>query len=439
MSVLRILGTAALLLGAWPGSGEAQLARKKETAIPEPSRACVECHVREKVAATAIEEWRYSVHAREGVGCVDCHEAKADDPDGFDHYGKRIATIATPTDCSRCHEREAKEFQASHHAKGGEILGSLDNFLGEVVEGPPAAISGCKQCHGSLVKILPDGKVDPTTWPNTGIGRINPDGSRGACSACHSRHLFSARVARSPESCGKCHLGPDHPQKEIYDESKHGIAFYANRDRMNLDARSWVLGVDYTAAPTCSTCHMSATPDLPVTHDPGERISWTLRPAVSRKQEDWERKRETMRKVCGNCHNGKFVDAFFAQYDTTVDLYNEKFAKPAGDLMKKLYDAKKLTQTQFDEKIEWTYFLLWHHEGRRARHGASMMAPDYTQWHGFFEVAQRFYMELLPEAEELLPGSTKFITRQEPHRWLRGIGKEERERMRKFYEERYGR
>jgi len=56
----------------------------------------------------------------------------------------------------------------------------------------------------------------------------------------------------------------------------------------------------------------------------------------------------------------------------------------------------------FDEKIEWTYFYLWHHEGRRARMGASMMGPDYTQWHGNFEVADRFYMEFVPEVEELI-------------------------------------
>jgi hypothetical protein len=207
---------------------------------------------------------------------------------------------------------------------------------------------------------------------------------------------------------------------------------------MNLESRSWVLGQDYTAAPTCSTCHLSATPDLPVTHDPGERISWTLRPAISKKLKDWEKKRDTMKTVCVNCHNPKFSDAFFTQYDITVELYNEKFAKPGAQLMKKLKSAGKLTPTQFDEKIEWTWFLLWHHEGRRARHGASMMAPDYTQWHGFFEVAERFYMELLPEAEELLPGSTDFILAQDQHKWKKGISKEERDKMQKFYEERYG-
>jgi hydroxylamine dehydrogenase len=438
--MMRRWGLAAAAMGIFALSAGAVSAAmaQKEVRIPDESQVCVDCHQKEKVAATAIEEWRYSTHAREGVGCLDCHQAKKEDKDAFDHYGKLVATIVTPNDCAQCHGKESKEFQASHHAKGGNILGSLDNFLGEVVEGPPAAISGCKQCHGSIVKILPDGKIDPTTWPNTGIGRINPDGSKGACTACHSRHLFSAKVARSPESCGKCHLGPDHPQKEIYDESKHGIAFYANRERMNLESRSWVLGKDYTAAPTCSTCHMSATPDLPVTHDPGERISWTLRPAISKKLKDWEKKRDTMKTVCVNCHNPKFSEAFFTQYDITVELYNEKFAKPGAQLMEKLKSAGKLTPTQFDEKIEWTWFLLWHHEGRRARHGASMMAPDYTQWHGFFEVAERFYMELLPEAEELLPGSTDFILAQDQHKWMKGISKEERDKVQKFYEDRYG-
>ena len=30
-----------------------------------------------------------------------------------------------------------------------------------------------------------------------------------------------------------------------------------------------------------------------------------------------------------------------------------------------------------------------------------MMAPDYTHWHGMYEVAERFYEELIPEAREL--------------------------------------
>ncbi len=31
------------------------------------------------------------------------------------------------------------------------------------------------------------------------IGRINPDGSRGSCSACHTRHSFSIAQERYGE------------------------------------------------------------------------------------------------------------------------------------------------------------------------------------------------------------------------------------------------
>lgn len=29
-----------------------------------------------------------------------------------------------------------------------------------------------------------------------------------------------------------------------------------------------------------------------------------------------------------------------------------------------------------------------------------MMAPDYAHWHGMYEVSERFYMQLIPQARE---------------------------------------
>jgi hypothetical protein len=131
------------------------------------------------------------------------------------------------------------------------------------------------------------------------------------------------------------------------------------------------------------------------------------------------------------------VAAFYRQYDDVVELYNEKFAKPAQAIMKKLTEAGKINATPFDEEIDWTYFYLWHHEGRRARNGASMMGPDYTQWHGFYEVAHRFYIEFIPQAEHLLPGVTAEFMDNDFHAWTRGLSAEEREQIKKFYKERY--
>ena len=50
---------------------------------------------------------------------------------------------------------------------------------------------------------------------------------------------------------------------------------------MNLKSDRWVVGQDYFEAPTCATCHMSATKKQDVTHDVGNRISWNNRPPVS--------------------------------------------------------------------------------------------------------------------------------------------------------------
>ncbi len=385
--------------------------------LSDASADCIACHSDNEFLGAQISEWRRGAHAQEQVGCYECHGAEADDPDAMAHNGYVVSVLVTPKDCAECHVVEAEQFAASRHSQGGDILWSLDNILGEEVEGLQAAVMGCQQCHGAPVEVAQDGTLTPASWPNTGIGRINPDGSRGACSTCHTRHLFSVAVAREPDSCGNCHLGPDHPQKEIYEESKHGIAFVANREHMNLHSHPWVLGRDYTAAPTCATCHMSAVPGVSVDHDVGLRIAWTLRPALSSRQENWEARREDMTQVCQQCHSPGFYGNFFTQFDDAVGLYNDKFATPAVEIMQRLREAGKLTDTEFDEQIEWTFFFLWHHEGRRARHGAAMMGPDYVQWHGFFEVADRFYNEFVPEAEALLPGVTQPYLQEDYHQW----------------------
>ena len=89
----------------------------------------------------------------------------------------------------------------------------------------------------------------------------------------------------------------------------------------------------------------------------------------------------TMKDVCLHCHTPDYVNSFYTQYDDFVVLFNEKFAKPGKKIMDALLAQNLITKPAFDEKIEWTWFYLWHHEGRRARHGASMMAPDYAHWH----------------------------------------------------------
>ncbi|MFN0149745.1 MAG: multiheme c-type cytochrome [bacterium] len=506
----------------------AVLAALAATAAPAPARAeldadntaCVECHT--KTSAALVREWEHSRHATNEVGCYDCHRAAESEPDAWKHHGAWISTLVTPRDCAGCHEKEQAEFESSHHAKAGEILASLDNVLAEKACGMPGniadAVNGCWQCHGSIVKFKKDasGKtlrtgpenkpvLDADTWPNSGMGRLNPDGSKGSCHACHSRHDFNAKLARSPENCGKCHMGPDHPQIEIFNESKHGIAFAANRERMALDKEGdWILGRDYSAAPTCATCHMSGyvTADGTVagnSHDVGERISWTLRPIVSTKlnlvvfedgfKEDypdtrplpkvgdtvttqekyvendvmksrdvprkvarvrmWDDRRNEMKQMCASCHATTHVDNFYEQFDDLVVLYNDKFAKPAKAMMDSLHaDGVLNPRSPFGTNLQWTFYELWHHEGRRARHGASMMGPDYTHWHGMYEVAKHFYAKFLPEVVETAEAKSeamgeKYAARVaellegDSHLWLKGLTAQEVDALKKEYQSRY--
>ncbi|MEE9382974.1 MAG: multiheme c-type cytochrome [Nannocystaceae bacterium] len=447
--------------------------------LSKESRACIECHQKETLAV--VQQWGSSRHFRANVSCFECHAAHPGDKDAFMHYGERIATIVSPQDCSKCHPKETAEFQGSHHAQAAKILGSLDNVLAEVVEGTrllktpgfpegvsAAAVNGCWQCHGSEVKVLDEGRLDPATWPNTGIGRLNPDGSRGSCTACHSRHTFSVEQARHPENCGKCHMGPDHPQIEIYNESKHGIAFRANIKDMNLENDKWVVGQDYNAAPTCATCHMSATANQPVTHDVGLRISWNNRPVKSIRPEvsdakmglpgaaiGWETRRANMADVCSACHSRSSIDAFYIQYDALIAEYHLKFADPGLKLTK--LAKPLLKEAKFSNKLDFIWFELWHHEGRRARHAASMQGPDYTHWHGTYEIAKHFYTDFIPELVELAeraksnPAKSSAATalevgidevlNSEEHRWYLGKmsdkERDQRERRASEFKARY--
>ncbi|MFH2203966.1 MAG: multiheme c-type cytochrome [Elusimicrobiota bacterium] len=487
-------------------------------AQPAAAESCAGCH--EKRSPALVQEFKKSRHAEMGFDCLTCHSAEEKDVDAWKHGGEWVTPIVTPKDCAQCHQAQFEEFSTSHHAKAGEILASLDNVLAEKVAGMPGniadAVNGCWQCHGSIIKYMKDAKgevlrdkgkpvIDPDSWPNSGVGRLNPDGSKGSCHACHSRHSFEAKLARAPENCGKCHLGPDHPQIEIYNESKHGIAFHANRHEMALEKDGdWVLGRDYSAAPTCATCHISSymTPDGKAqgySHDVGSRISWTLRPMVSTKlnlvlfadgyKEDypenralpkigdtvdtsetavendalisrsvkrkaakivrWEERRAAMQGVCRNCHGETFVENFYKQFDSLVALYNDKFAKPSVKIMAELTEDGILNpKSPFAQEVQWVFWELWHHEGRRARHGASMMGPDYTHWHGMYEVSKHFYNKFLPAVIKAAEKKSAALGKKwqakidkllegEEHLWLQGLSPQEIEALKKEYQKRY--
>ncbi|MBN2136479.1 MAG: hypothetical protein JW720_01595 [Sedimentisphaerales bacterium] len=403
-------GAEAGSVAAMPGLKEYRI----ERGLSEEGRGCIECHAEQTKGIVA--DWAASRHAHANVTCLDCHGAGAADTDvskAHLTFGEtRISPVVSPKDCSRCHPSEAAEYARSKHANTLELIWKIDPWLNHGLNNEVERTTGCSHCHGSIVK-LEGGRFDKQAWPNVGVGRINPDGSKGSCSSCHTRHKFSLAESRKPEACGQCHLGPDHPQVEIYDESKHGAIYHAEGDGWNWGAAAgmWTPGVDYRS-PTCSTCHMSGVSDVATSHDVTERLAWETQAPLTVRPGDFEawpavdhnpkRERMKMEKVCYACHSKTWTRGHFFRFDVAVDNYNEVYYKPAKEIIDDLYEKKLLSKDKpLDEKLEIDMYELWHHEGRRARFGAAMMAPDYAWWHGFYEL-KKGLMEIEEQAEALL-------------------------------------
>jgi hypothetical protein len=161
---------------------------------------------------------------------------------------------------------------------------------------------------------------------------------------------------------------------------------------------------------------MSGSGEVIGTHDVTERLGWELQAPLTVRPQDfkpfpaqssWQVEQEKMKKICMQCHGKSWVDAHYVKTDKSVMEYNEVYYKPAKAMLDQLYEKGLLDSSRFfDEKLEVEFYELWHHEGRRARMGTAMMAPDYTWWHGFYEVKHR-YNDFMAEARHLIATNTK--------------------------------
>ncbi|MCP3898462.1 MAG: beta-ketoacyl-ACP synthase [Desulfobacteraceae bacterium] len=388
----------------------------------EDALKCIECHA--KAMSGTVEAWKQSGMARAGVSCYDCHAVKSTSPmasqcEGLKGTTTYISAMVSSKTCSRCHPKEVEQFLKSGHAalsvsavsdpkrgvlqklmyqnEGSAFMDgtTLDLSTGLTPKGSKPYVrapraSGCQMCHGTTVELGPDNKPINETWPG-GVGTIYPDGSIGTCTVCHTRHEFSISDARKPEACGACHLGPDHPNIEIYFESKHGQKYLSRGDEWNYDSApgTWEPG-DYTG-PTCATCHISGIGSLGTTHNVQERLKWDLmhKKSVVRSgnRGDGEKGEKLMRQVCANCHGKTHTDIQRTSLDNMVELYNKQWAG-AVKMKKELAAKNLLKKDPWKDGFQELMYYLWHHTGRRARQGAAMNAPDYAHWHGTFQMFQ---------------------------------------------------
>ena len=367
-------------------------------ALVRASGKCAECHIQQQYSI--VHEYEMSAHAQRGVNCLDCHQP-AEGQQKKEHHGFVVSAKLTAGNCRACHEPIYQEYLHSRHAAtswaavyGQESLRPEQVDFAEryqpggarrpahpltKLEGSSSTSSGCSQCHS--------------------IGKPNEDGTVGMCTACHTRHTASVALAREPRACGQCHMGPDHSQIEIYEESRHGVMFAAQRHLLKLDAPPKTLSTRDMFVPTCATCHMSGLNGQKVTHDPSDRLSYYLADPVTKPRPNHDRAQLAMKQLCTQCHTTPLVDRVFSEAEKVVSTTNEK-VQAATAIVTKLREDGILTTAPFTQPIDFVYFDLWHYDGRTSKHGAFMGGADFVQWHGNYPMLART-VELKAMSEDL--------------------------------------
>jgi hydroxylamine dehydrogenase len=348
---------------------------------------CVVCH--ERNTPGIVQQYGHSSMAAAEVTCRDCHEVAADYPDAVEHEGTYVLNSPTAAMCQRCHEAEVAQFNQSRHSLPAYVAYAGTEPLSEehlaMYEAIPEGGSGPEKMRNSLHAIEGPAITRFACETCHNVGLPAADGSVGQCQKCHLRHEFSLEQARKPETCNACHIGPDHPQWEIYQESPHGIAYATGGDNWNWAAEPGTLDVTDFPAATCAICHMSGFGTAATTHDVGDRLTWFLAAPISTRRPAWQDNMVRMQGVCMECHNENFITTFYSDADAAVEQVNA-WVQESDEIIAPLKENGLLTDEPFDEPIDFVYFELWHHWGRTAKFGAWMQGPDYTQWHGAYEL-----------------------------------------------------
>ncbi|MGA1867890.1 MAG: multiheme c-type cytochrome [bacterium] len=494
--ILRVLlrsfiMTCVIVILALPVQGVEKDGGQKDqnrgmSSVSRQTKRCLGCH--HNSTPGIVEDWYASLHSRTTpymalqkeklarrmsaesvnenlsgniVGCYECHSLNAEHhKDSFNHFGQKINVVVSPKDCATCHPVEVNEYVPS---KKGYAVSNLDNNpvfsllvktiiskkeiqQGKVMQrdvSETTKMETCYGCHGTEVKVSGTKKItsgplniivpELQNWPNQGVGRINPDGSRGSCSSCHPRHSFSIEIARKPYTCAQCHLEPDVPAWNVYKESKHGNIYNSKYHDWDFDSVPWMVGKHFKA-PTCASCHNSllTTPKgkviQPRTHDFGARL-WVRifgliyshpqplsgetsiiknkdglpLPAdfngnlardylIDTKQQ--QERRDDMISICIRCHSTNWVQNHFAKLDATTEE-TDKMVLSATLLLTNAWNTKRADNTNpFDETIEHYWIAQWLFYANSIRYSSAMTgAPDYATFkNGWWEMTKNLTM-----------------------------------------------
>jgi hydroxylamine dehydrogenase len=441
--------------------------------MSEDTQTCIDCHI--QLHPNIISAWKNSRHSRTTpaqafkrpdmekrissnkiperllnttVGCAECHTSNdSKHKDTFDHNGYDVHIVVTPADCALCHSVEAAQYEKNlmSHAHGNLINNPLYLDLVNSINGlqtfknmkidltPPddkTNADSCLHCHGTVIKVTGTRTVETDVeeveipllagWPNQGVGRINPDGSRGSCAACHTRHQFSIEMARKPETCAQCHKGPDVPAYPVYNVSKHGNIFKSLGEDWNYKSVPWRVGEDFFA-PTCAACHASLVVNTDGeiiaerTHQMNDRLPWRIFGLIYShphpkspdttliknsadlplpteltgapvaeyliSADEQEKRLQSMQRVCLSCHGNNWVDGHFDRFQNTLKTTNDMTLTATQILLSAWETGAARGPTQkdgiFNEALEKMWVEQWLFYANSTRFASAMGGADY--------------------------------------------------------------
>jgi len=335
---------------------------------------CVECHKKETPAA--VSQWQKSAHATK-LDCTSCH--------GTDHEAIINGEAAVDAKvCGRCHEKAFHEHVASKHGMGLHAGWGCTRNLD--TRDPRE----CAFCHE-------EGSTQPKTtvqcarfltqtaeMRSLGCNRCHQ--VENSCASCHTNHITDLAAVRAPESCATCHMGPDHPQWEMWQTSRHGVLAEA-------------LGEE--VGPTCQRCHMP---------NGSHNISFgiTMSPAMTQAPtKQFELRRQEMIGVCVQCHSKSFSERELSSADVIL-VQSKALIMEAEAIVRDLADRDLLVpsvqnrplhplrgrelvldgQMLYEDisHIERLFFKMKKYDLAKTVKGAFHQNPAYTHWYGNAEL-----------------------------------------------------
>ena len=214
-----------------PLKRKTNLNNSSKDSISTETQDCIDCHI--NVTPGIVKDWETSRHSHiilkdalmkpllqrrisaesvpgmqdHVVGCYECHSRNTEKhKDSFEHFGYNINVIVTPNDCATCHPAEVSQYKDSkkanayrnlmsnpvYHLLVNTIDGSKTIKNDKIISENPGDVTlneSCLGCHGTIVNVIGSDTVQSSVgevvipklsnWPNQGVGRINPDSSKG--------------------------------------------------------------------------------------------------------------------------------------------------------------------------------------------------------------------------------------------------------------------